>query len=220
MASGANGPDKFEGRRVEILKTAAAAFRRRGYHGASVDEIAGALAMTKGNLYYYFRNKEDILYACHDYSLNLILGVMDEIRREAIPADEKLRRLIAAFVHLIIDELHSTALTLDLQALSPPLLKKVIARRDRFDRGLRAIIQEGIDEGLFAPADAKLVSFAIMGAVNWIPKWFNPEGSASSDEVGRTFADFLVGGLRRGPVSAAPRPDSRSSSALALPSRP
>jgi TetR/AcrR family transcriptional regulator len=188
--------DKFEVKRVEILKTAAAAFRRRGYHGASVDEIAGTLAMTKGNLYYYFRNKEDILYACHDYSLNLILGVMDAIRHEDIQPDEKLRKLIIAFVHLIIDELHSTALTLDLQALSPALLKKVIARRDRFDKGLRAIIQEGIDQGLFAPADTKLVAFAIMGAVNWIPKWFNPEGSASSEQVGNTFADYLLAGLR------------------------
>lgn len=212
--------DKFEGRRVEILKTAAAAFRRRGYHGSSVDEIAGAMAMTKGNLYYYFRNKEDILYACHDYSLNLILGVMDDIRAEAIPADEKIGKLIAAFVHLLIDELHSTALTLDLQALSPPLLKKVIARRDRFDRGLRAIIQEGIDDGVFAPADTKLVAFAIMGAVNWIPKWFNPGGAASSEQVGRTFADFLVGGLQRGSISPTPRAGSRSSSALVLPSRP
>jgi TetR/AcrR family transcriptional regulator len=191
--------DKFEGKRVDILKTAAAAFRRRGYHGASVDEIASALDMTKGNLYYYFRNKEDILYACHDYSLNLILGVMDEIRTQEIPADEKLRKLIAAFVHLIIDELHSTALTLDLQALSPTLLKKVIARRDRFDRGLRAIIQEGIDEGMFAPVDTKLVSFAIMGAVNWIPKWFDPEGAASSETVGDTFASFLLAGLRAAP---------------------
>jgi TetR/AcrR family transcriptional regulator len=213
------GEDRFEGRRIDILKTAAAAFRRRGYHGASVDEIASTLAMTKGNLYYYFKNKEDILYACHDYSLNLILGVMDEIRAEAIPADEKLRKLIVAFVHLIIDELHSTALTLDLQALSPALLRKVIARRDRFDRGLRGIIQEGIDEGLFAAVDTKLVAFAIMGAVNWIPKWFNPEGRATSEQVGRTFADFLVGGLQR-PVSGSPRAGSRSSSAVGLPGRP
>ena len=49
--SGPADVDKFEGRRVEILKTAAAAFRRRGYHGASVDEIASTLEMTKGNLY-------------------------------------------------------------------------------------------------------------------------------------------------------------------------
>jgi TetR/AcrR family transcriptional regulator len=189
--------EKFEGKRVEILKTAAAAFRRRGYHGASVDEIATALEMTKGNLYYYFRNKEDILYACHDYSLTLILRVMDDIRRRDIATDEKLRTLIVAFVHLIIDELHSTALTLDLQALSPALLKKVIARRDRFDRGLRAIIQEGIDEGLFAPVDTKLVAFAIMGAVNWIPKWFDPHGAATSEKVGETFADYLLAGLRK-----------------------
>lgn len=212
--------DRFEGRRIEILKTAAAAFRRRGYHGASVDEIASSLEMTKGNLYYYFRNKEDILYACHDYSLNLLLGVMDVIRAEDIPADDKLRKLIVAFVHLIIDELHSTALTLDLQALSPALLRKVIARRDRFDRGLRAIIQEGIDEGLFMPVDAKLVAFAIMGAVNWIPKWFNPAGAATSDQIGRTFAAFLVNGLERGSIGAEGRPGSRGGHAVSLPSRP
>jgi TetR/AcrR family transcriptional regulator len=216
----ADGEDKFEGKRVEILKTAAAAFRRRGYHGASVDEIASALSMTKGNLYYYFKNKEDILYACHDYSLNLILGVMEEIRREDSRADEKLRKLIVAFVHLIIDELHSTALTLDLQALSASLLRKIIARRDRFDRGLRALIQEGIDDGLFAPADTKLVAFAIMGAVNWIPKWFNPEGPASSDRVGRTFADFLVGGLLREPISGGSPRRSRNAPEAALPARP
>jgi TetR/AcrR family transcriptional regulator len=218
--AGAADIDKFEGRRVDILKTAAAAFRRRGYHGASVDEIASTLEMTKGNLYYYFRNKEDILYACHDYSLNLILGVMDEIRQQDIPPDEKLRKLIGAFVHLIIDELHSTALTLDLQALSPTLLKKVIARRDRFDRGLRAIIQEGIDEGLFAPVDTKLVAFAIMGAVNWIPKWFDPEGAASSEQVGETFATYLLAGLRAEDVTLAARRGSRSTSAFSLPSRP
>ena len=192
----ANGEDKFGEKRVEILKCAAAAFRRRGYHGASVDEIATALEMTKGNLYYYFRNKEDILYACHDYSLTIILGIMDEIRAEPIPADEKLRKLIVAFVHLIIDELHGTALTLDLQALSPRLLKKVIARRDEFDRGLRAIIQEGVAQDLFAPTDPKLVAFVIMGAVNWIPKWYAPEGTKTSEEIGRAFADYLLAGLR------------------------
>jgi AcrR family transcriptional regulator len=207
----ANGEDKFSGKRVEILKCAAAAFRRRGYHGASVDEIASALEMTKGNLYYYFRNKEDILYACHDYSLNLILELLDQIRREPIPPDEKVRKLIVAFVHLIIDELHGTALTLDLQALSPALLKKVIARRDRFDRGLRAIIQEGIDEGLFATDNPKLVAFAIMGAVNWIPKWFDPEGASSSDEIGRTFADYLLTGLRTGVPLERDRARARAS---------
>jgi len=183
-------------RRIEILKSAAAAFRRRGYHGASVDEIASALQMTKGNLYYYFRNKEDILYACHDYSLGLLLRLMAEVQAESSAPDVKLRKLILAFVHLILDELQGTALTLDPEALSPPLLAKVIAQRDEFDRGMRAIIQQGMDEGLFVKGDPKMMEFAIMGAVNWISKWFDPAGPMTSQQIGESFADYLVGQAR------------------------
>lgn len=191
MAKSANGSD----RRIEILKSAAAAFRRRGYHGASVDEIASALDMTKGNLYYYFHNKEEILFACHDYSLDKLLALMDQVRAEDSRPDDKLRKLILAFIHMMLDELQGTALTLDLQALSPVLLKRIIAKRDRFDHGLRAIIQQGIDSGLFRGGDAKMIGFAIMGAVNWITKWFDPEGPMSSEEIGQRFADYLVAGL-------------------------
>ena len=183
-------------RRVEILKSAAAAFRRRGYHGASVDEIASALEMTKGNLYYYFRNKEDILYACHEYSLDILLQLMRAVEAEPIPADEKLRKLILAFVHLTLDELQGTALTLDPEALSPPLFVKVIAKRDEFDRGMRAIIQQAMDNGLFAKGDPKMMEFAIMGAVNWISKWFDPAGPMTSQQIGDAFADYLVGRAR------------------------
>lgn len=182
-------------RRTEILKSAAAAFRRRGYHGASVDEIASAVAMTKGNLYYYFKNKEEILFACHEYSLDMLLALMTDVLADTATPEAKLRRLVLAFVHLILDELHGTALTLDPEALSPDLLKRVIEKRDQFDQGVRAIIQQGIDEGQFKPGDPKLIEFAMMGAINWIPKWFAPEGPATSDQIGEAFADYLVGGL-------------------------
>ena len=193
-------------RRIDILKSAAAAFRRRGYHGASVDEIASALEMTKGNLYYYFRNKEEILYACHEYSLDVLLALLDDVRAEASTPDHKLRRLILAFVHLLLDELQATALTIDLQALSPPLLRKIIARRDEFDRGLREIIQQGMDAGTFAPGNPKMVAFAVMGAVNWITKWYDPAGPMTSNAIGQAFADYLVGGLTRMPGTPVPPP--------------
>ena len=154
--------------------------------------------MTKGNLYYYFRNKEEILFACHDYSLDVLLGLMAEVEADASRPDEKLRRLILAFIHMMLDELQGTALTLDLQALSPPLLKRIIAKRDRFDRGMRDIVQQGIDQGLFRPGDPKMIGFAMMGAVNWITKWFDPEGPMTSEEIGQRFADYLVGGLLKG----------------------
>jgi len=182
---------------VQILKSAAAAFRRLGYHGATVEEIAAALHMKKGNLYYYFRNKEEILFACHQYSLDRLHELLDEVEESGVSAEDKLRRLIVAFVHTILDELHGTALFLDLEALSPAHLKAVIVRRDRFDRGMRKVLEEGIAAGAFAKGDAKLLAFAILGAVNWIPRWFNPRGPASSQEIADRFADYLIAGLRR-----------------------
>src|SRR5438132_13900944 len=90
--------------RVDILKSAAAAFRRLGYHGATVEQIAAALHMKKGNLYYYFKNKEEILFACHQYSLDRLMHLLHEVQHSGVGADEKLRRLVDAFVHTILDE--------------------------------------------------------------------------------------------------------------------
>ena len=132
--------------------------------------------MKKGNLYYYFRNKEEILFACHQYSLDRLLALLEEIDRSDAPADDKLRRLIVAFVHTILDELHGTALFLDLEALSPAHRRTVIARRDRFDRGMRRIIAPASAPARSVRCDPKLLSFAILGAVNWIPRWFKPDG--------------------------------------------
>ena len=187
--------------RVDILKSAAKAFRKLGYHGATVEQIAAALHMKKGNLYYYFKNKEEILFACHQYSLDRLTQLLEQVESSATPPDEKLRSLVSAFVHTILDELHGTALFLDLEALTPAHLKTVIVRRDRFDRGLRRVVEEGIATGLFAvpeggSTDIKLITFAMMGAVNWIPRWFKPEGAATSQDIADRFADYFIAGLR------------------------
>ena len=183
--------------RVDILKSAAAAFRKLGYHGATVEQIAAVLHMKKGNLYYYFQSKEEILFACHQYSLDRLLQLLEDVQHSTLAPDEKLHRLIVEFVHTILDELHGTALFLDLGALTPAHLKAVIARRDQFDQGIRQVIEQGVRTSTFESVDAKLLSFAILGAVNWIPRWYNPEGAASSQDIAEQFAEYLIRGLRR-----------------------
>jgi AcrR family transcriptional regulator len=186
-----------DARKVEILRSAVAAFRRRGFYGASMDEIARALGMQKGNLYYYFRNKEAILYFCHDYSLDILLERLAEVERERASPEVKLRQLIVAFIHMILDELHGSALTMDLQALSRPHFRRIVAKRDRFDRGLRAVIEDGMRRGAFRRGDAKLRTFAILGAANWITRWYDPRGPLDSERIAEDFAEYLVNGLRR-----------------------
>jgi len=182
--------------RIDILKSASAAFRKLGYHGATVEQIATALHMNKGNLYYYFKSKEEILFACHEYSHDRLQELLEQTCRGTAPPEAKLRRLIHAAVHVILDELHGTALLVDLEALTPAHRRAVIERRDKFDHGMRMIIEEGITTGVFKTANPKLIGFAMLGAINWIAKWFNPNGPSTSDEIANRFADYLIAGLR------------------------
>jgi len=187
---------KVEKKKLEILQSAAEAFRRNGYRATTIEDIATKLLMTKGSLYYYFKNKEEILYFCQEYSLDRLWELLKEAQALDAPAAEKLRRLIISHVSLILDELKAAAMHADFQMLSPARLRKIIRKRDRFERGVRQIIQDGIDGRVFAECDPKLVTFAILGAINWTVKWFSPEGPMTAEQIGENFADYFLRGLR------------------------
>ena len=80
---------------------------------------------------------------------------LKEVEQSGQPPDRQMHRLIVAFVHLFIDVLHGTAWTLEVEALTAPLLSKVIAKRDRIDKGFRKIIRDGVKSGIFVRRDPK-----------------------------------------------------------------
>ncbi|HEX9641339.1 MAG TPA: TetR/AcrR family transcriptional regulator [Candidatus Krumholzibacteria bacterium] len=189
-----SGPRAVE-QRAEILRNASEAFARYGYHGTSVELIAKTLGMRKGNLYHFFRSKEDLLFFCHDYALDLVLQLMDDVVGGTEPPDRQLHRLVVGFVHTMLDELGGCWLTQEIHPLSPDLRRRVIDKRDRFERGVRALIADGMDRGMFARADVKLRCFAILGALNWVTRWYSSSGEADPHVIATSFADFVVAGL-------------------------
>jgi hypothetical protein len=71
-----------------------------------------------------------------------------------------------------------------------------VARRDRFERGVRQLIAEGMRDKVFREVDPKLAGFVMLGAINWISKWYSPEGPGSSHHIAEQFVDFLMAAQR------------------------
>ncbi len=184
-------------RREEILRSAASAFQKKGFLGTTMQDISRQLKMTQGNLYHYFKNKQDILFQCHDYSLNLVLQELERIQNSPLSPEEKLRALILFHVGVMVDELQASAMVLELHALSPARLKKIVQKRDAYERGVREIISEGMNLGIFEDYDPKLVGFFLFGAINWLVRWFNPVGQRSAKEVAEAFSNLFIDGLRK-----------------------
>jgi len=196
---------KRDAKRLQILESAVRAFAARGFHGTSMADIARELRRTRGSLYYYFRDKEEILALCHAVALEAVLAAYEKVRVSALPPDEKLRRLIQQHVRVQVDKFHGTALALELDALRPASRAAVVEGRDRYDRGRRELIEEGVRAKLFRPVDPKLAAFAVVGAINWIGRWYRPDGGATPETLGREFADLFLAALSEPERPKGPR---------------
>jgi AcrR family transcriptional regulator len=159
-------------------------------------DIAKALGVTTGVLYHNFRSKQEILYFCQDYSLDRMLEEGALIRRLKGRPDAQLRRLILAQMTCMLDELKGSAAHAEFSSLPPRLLRKVVRKRDRYERMMRGIVARGVRARVFRKCDPKLVTLAMLGAINWTIKWYRPDGARGADQIAREFADYLVRGLK------------------------
>ena len=157
--------EKRDRRSKEILRAALRGFRERGYHATTLGDIAERLGVRKTALYHYFPDKESILHACHRESL----AELDRIirgTRELETAAERLAFVIREHVRVMTDTLEGSPLAFEVTALAPARQREVIAARDRYERALRRIITQGVEDGEFRPVNPKIAIFAVLGAIN------------------------------------------------------
>ncbi len=206
----ASGP-AADARRREILASASRLFRERGLHDAGMREIAAELGMTAGNLYYYFGSKQDLLAYCQESALAELLELAERVRARPARADARLFELLAGHVR-VLNESHPGSLAhLEVEALAPPARARLLVRRKRYERAYRELIESGAAAGVFRPADARLATLALLGAVNWTVKWFDAGGRKGVEAVAAELAELLVRGLLAPGVELAlPAPEPES----------
>jgi AcrR family transcriptional regulator len=186
-----------EAKRAEILRRAAEVFRERGFHAAGMRDIARALRITPGALYYYFRGKEDLLYFCQEHSLRRLLAQARRIAAGRAPAADRLAALVRAHLECLLDETGGVAAHLEFRALPPAMRAAIASKRDAYERLFRGVVADGVRSRAFRRVDPKLATLAILGALNGAVTWYRPEGPATPARIAASFADTLVGGLQR-----------------------
>ncbi len=180
-----------DAKRDAVLREAATSFNKRGFHGTSLDDVAQRLGVTKAALYYYFSNKQAVLKACFDLAMEVAFDNIARAKREGRNGRERLKMALGDFLEYIIDE-HSVSITMmEEDTLSPDDLKSVKEARTKFEYELREFVREGIKDGSIIPCDPKLVVLAMLGAMNWVPRWFKPDGPWSRSEIEVLMSDLL-----------------------------
>jgi AcrR family transcriptional regulator len=182
--------------RDEILDAAAQIFHEKGFHAASMQDIAEAVNLQKASLYHHVSSKQEILLSLLDQALDMLTEQIEVVIAEPLPPDKKLRRAMHVYLQAALEHIDLAAvLFLEHRSLEPQYRARHIPRRDRFERLWRDMIIEGQQQGLFSCSDPALASRFLFGVLNWAITWYHPGGPLSSAEIAEQFADIFLQGL-------------------------
>ena len=184
--------------REDILEAAAQVFRQKGFHGASMQDIAKAVNLQKPSLYHHVSSKQEILLALLDRALELLLERISAISDQKIPAEDKLRQMIRAYLQILAENTDLSAVLLfEHRSLERKQHARHVPNRDRFEALWRGVLEEGVAAKHFVCEDPALTTRAILGILNWTITWYRPEGALEIDQIADRYSDLLLNGLCR-----------------------
>jgi TetR/AcrR family transcriptional regulator, cholesterol catabolism regulator len=197
------GGAAYQERRTEIVRAAAEMFKRNGYRGTKLNDVAEAMNLDRASLYYYVGSKEELFHEVVGGAVEANADSAEGILGGPGAAPEKLRRLITGlmisyartypFLYVYIQE--------NLGTVAPDRsdwAREMRRHNRRYENAVVAIVQSGIDEGtLRTETQAWVVAYGIIGMVAWSNRWFNPnESSVPAEEIGAAYAETLLRGLQ------------------------
>lgn len=186
--------------RADIIQAAAQIFREKGYHGTSMQDIADAVHLQKASLYYHVSSKQEILLTILDQALDLLIADMSAVLAEDLPVEDKLGRAMRVYIQRLTKDADLAAvLLLEHRSLNGAARQRHIRRRDRYENLWRSLIKDGMEQGSFQASDERLVSFALLGVLNWMVTWYREDGQYTSGELADFFSSMMLEGLAAGP---------------------
>lgn len=182
--------------REDILEAAAQVFRQKGFHGASMQDIAKAVNLQKPSLYHHVSSKQDILLALLNRALELLLERISPITSQDIPADKKLQQMIRAYLRILAENTDLSAVLLfEHRSLERKQHARHVPHRDKFEALWRDVLEEGVAAKRLVCEDPALATRAILGILNWTITWYHPDGELEIDEIADRYSNLLLNGL-------------------------
>jgi len=182
--------------RENILAAAAQIFSEKGFHAASMQDIARSVNLQKASLYHHVSSKQEILLELLDQALDILIDQISEVCSQSIPSGEKLHQAIQVYLQTLIDHRGLAAVLLfEHRSLNDDLKTRHLPRRDRFEALWRGLIQEGVAAGVFECDDPAQTTRALLGVMNWTLTWYRSDGPLSAQDIADQYTELFLNGL-------------------------
>jgi TetR/AcrR family transcriptional regulator len=186
---------RWELQKDRMLRAAAQCFNEKGYSGSSLKDVANILGLTDAALYYYVKNKEELVFLCYVRAGEVGRESMDRAIAEHRCGLDTVTRYLRYHLEAMTGERGPVAIMSEIPSLKPEHRNQVLQISRDHSARFEAQLERGIEDGSIAPCDVRMTGNAIMGALNWVPKWFRGDADVA-DSVVNEFPKILGAGLK------------------------
>jgi AcrR family transcriptional regulator len=182
----------------EICRVAATVFYEKGYDGASMQDIAEAVGLTKAGLYHHVGSKDLLLYEIMNYGMDILDEMVLAKVKDIQDPREKLRQTIIGHIDLVVRarDMEITVILHENRSLKGALRTKINGRKRAYIEYLENLISQVQQQSGMPPKiSAHLAVFAVLGMVNLLYQWYHQEGVIKQAEISAAYVDFIFRGL-------------------------
>ncbi len=178
----------------KILLISAKLLSRKGADGTSLQMIADKVGLHKSTLFHYFKNKEDLILAVIQKSVDEVDNNLEAIITDIqLEPEEKLKKAIENHLTLLVQYFDNVKVYLnELRGLSKKNQAVYLQKRKKYERDFEKIIREMNGKGYFNGMDTKIVTFGLLGMLNWLTKWYKRDGFSTISEISDVFYRMTV----------------------------
>jgi AcrR family transcriptional regulator len=189
--------------REKIRAAAVQLFAEMGYHAAPLRDIASLAGIQAASIYYHYPSKQALLVEIMDTHMQDLNAHLEAILARPVSVTERLYEAIASHIRLhTIFKAEFFIIDTEIRALDGKHREQILALRDRYERLLQQLLQEGVEQGVLRPTDVKVASYAMIAMCTEVAAWFRPSGRLTVQQVIEIYRQIIAQGVLLHPASA------------------
>jgi AcrR family transcriptional regulator len=185
----------YDERHDGLLAEAAKVFAHKGFHPTTMRDLSRATGMSLAGIYYYVRNKEDLLCRIQERCFTRVLaGAHEALKAAGGSPEERLERFIRHHVRFFAGHMaEMKVLSHEAESLTGEALDRINRLKREYGELLLGLIRATRTGGV--PVDPRVATYALFGMMNWMYTWYDPAGPVSPEELAAQFATIFLEGV-------------------------
>ncbi|MEM8526464.1 MAG: TetR/AcrR family transcriptional regulator [Bacteroidota bacterium] len=182
----------------KIQDAAARLFRKKGYNGTSMKDIAQAVDIKAASIYNHFSSKQELLQNLLFDMANFFVKGMKEITTSTLNTEQQLEQLITLHIRATVEHTNAVALIAgEWIHLEEVTKMEYIQLRDQYENEFEALINKGKEEGKFVDVDTEIILFSTLSTLRWLYSWYSKNRDYNFIELERQMKICLIEGIKR-----------------------